>query len=99
MKVPMETRFWKNNVDVAVAEEARRQMEEEMELTKIINGFELDLVNGKRTQSEINTWLLNNNGQLEAVSSLNQYYYKIVLHYHSGTHASHRNYLKNKPLP
>lgn len=64
----MEKRFWVKNVEVAVAEERTRNSEREDELSTAIAKAGFDVVNEKRTQSEINAWMLNNNARLEAVS-------------------------------
>ncbi|KAL5109106.1 Dynein regulatory complex protein 9 [Taenia crassiceps] len=66
IKVNMEKRFWVKNVEVAVAEERTRQSEREDKLSTAIAKAGLDVVNEKRTQSDINAWMLNNNARLEA---------------------------------
>ncbi|KAL5969518.1 Dynein regulatory complex protein 9 [Taenia solium] len=68
IKVNMEKRFWAKNVEVAVAEDRTRQSEREDELSTAIAKAGFDVANEKRTQSEINAWMLNNNARLEAVS-------------------------------
>ncbi|KAH9284002.1 hypothetical protein ECG_02598 [Echinococcus granulosus] len=66
IKVNMEKRFWAKNVEVAVAEERVRRLEKEDQLTTAIAKAGFDVVSEKRTQSDINAWMLNNNARLEA---------------------------------
>ena len=66
----MEKRYWGRNVELAAAEEAVRRVTEESALSTTISRLGQDAVNDRRTQSEINVWLLNHNAILEAVSSL-----------------------------
>ncbi|VDO03105.1 unnamed protein product [Rodentolepis nana] len=66
LQVPQEIQLWSDNVENAIAEESARQQKKESDLRAEIDQISADIDIAIKAQSKINTWIIDNNGILEA---------------------------------